>query len=96
MATEELQALGQAPRLLFKDKAGNSFLMVADMTGQSPCADRGSAVSRSLIPVCLWGPEADTPADVFLKDYQTRKWTQGGGLGQPAHTFSERMPTGSN
>lgn len=45
------------------------------------------------IPVCLWGPQVDTPVDVFFRDYQTRTWTHWGGLGQPTNISSEKgMP----
>lgn len=79
------------------NKAENSLPVAADMTGQSLRADGGSAMSRSLIPVCLWGPRADTPGAVFFRDYQARTWTHQGGLGQPT-TYSSRgeRPNGSD
>lgn len=77
MTTQELQPPGQATKLSFKDKAGTSLPMAADVTGQSLCADGGSTVSRALIPGRLWGPGADTPTGVSFRDYQTGTGTLG-------------------
>lgn len=97
MTTQELQPPGQATKLSFKDQAGTSLPMAADMTGRSLCAHGGSTVSRAPIPVRLWGPGADTPTGVFFRDYQTRTWGHGeGGAGAPTHPVRAKHATGSD